>query len=285
MNNDQNPAFADSVRNKVVSLSEPGPTDQTNRIASNTKRTIRLVTEHCDYRPALDTAISRAILQRVSEGSEPETLRLFRPAPVVAFGPQDTRSPGYGEAVRLSRENGFEAINRLAGGRAAVFHEGTLGFAWAIPDNDPRQRVDQRFNEIADIMVKAFKSLGIDARVGEVPGEYCPGRHSVNARGEKKLMGVGQRTILRGAHVGGVIVVNDGNRVRDILVPVYDALGLEWNPETTGSIEDEVGPTQYDAVSRAVIDEFAIRYDLVDGVISSETLPLAESFEAEHLAP
>ena len=89
------------------------------------------------------------------------------------------------------------------------------------------------------LMVRAFASLGIDARVGEVPGEYCPGADSVNARGERKLMGVGQRLVSRGSHVGGVVVVDGADRVNDVLVPVYRALGLEWRPEATGAVAEE----------------------------------------------
>ena len=53
-------------------------------------------------------------------------------------------------------------------------------------------------------------------------------------------MGVGQRIIGGAAHVGGVIVVSGSDRVRQVLVPVYRALGLEWNPDTVGSLEDEI---------------------------------------------
>ncbi len=250
-----------------------------------TSRPIRLVTRAFHDRPALDTAVSRALLQRVSEGKEPETLRLHRPLALVAFGPQDTRAAGYRQAVAAARAGGFEAINRLAGGRAAVFHEDTIAFSWAIPDPNPRAGVEARFQELADIMAAAFRRLGVDARIGEVAGEYCPGRYSVNARGRKKLMGVGQRLVAGAAHVGGVVVVGSSYRVRDILVPVYRALDIAWDPDTTGSLEDEIGPIRHEDVLQAIVDEFASRYRLVDGSLSPETLALAEAVEAEHMAP
>ena len=75
---------------------------------------------------------------RVAAGELPETLRLARPGAIVAFGKRDVVSPGYADAVQAARAGGFEAIERLAGGRAAVFHEGTIAFAHAIPDADPR---------------------------------------------------------------------------------------------------------------------------------------------------
>ena len=52
--------------------------------------------------PALDTAVSRAILNRVAAGELPETARLTRPGAMVAFGRQDVASASYaaGAATR-----------------------------------------------------------------------------------------------------------------------------------------------------------------------------------------
>ncbi len=105
-----------------------------------------------------------------------------------------------------------------------MFHKGTVAFTWTIPDRNPRENIDARFRETASLIASALSRLGVDARVGEVPGEYCPGAYSVNARGRTKLMGVGQRIVSGAAHVGGVVVVGDSGRVRDVLTPVYDAL-------------------------------------------------------------
>ena len=246
-------------------------------------RKIRLIRDAFPESPALDTAVSRALLQRVSSGFEPETLRLYRPGPIVAFGPQDVRAQGYRAAVQATRDEGFHAINRLAGGRAAVFHEGTIAFAWTIPDPDPRASVWERFDEIAEIMAGALRKLGVDARIGEVPGEYCPGRHSVNAGGARKIMGVGQRTISRAAHVGGVLVVSGSRRIRDVLTPVYEALELDWDPDATGSVEDELGVGDFEAVRQAVLDEFASRYELTEGTLDGATVAVARSLEGEHV--
>ena len=250
-----------------------------------TSRKIRVTREAFRERAALDTAVSRALLRQVARGEEPETLRVYTPADVVAFGPQDTRAEGYAKAAAAARAAGFEAIERLAGGRAAVFHSGTIAFSWTMPDSVPRTDVMARFDEIADILMRALWRLKIDARVGEVPGEYCPGQHSVNARGKRKLMGVGQRLIKGAAHVGGVVVVSGGERIRDVLLPVYDALGVDWCPVTVGSVEDEIGGADCKAVAQAILDEFGARYALYEGALSAETLRLAKTLEAEHLAP
>lgn len=245
---------------------------------------LRLVRASFPDPPTLDTAVSHALLRQVSAGERPSTLRLHRPGDVVAFGPLDRHAEGYPRAVAAAEERGFGAIQRLAGGRAAVFHGGTIAFSWAIPDPSPRLGIGRRFDELAEIVAAAFRDLGIDARVGEVPGEYCPGAHSVNAGGRTKLMGVGQRVIRRGAHVGGVVVVSDADRVRDVLVPVYRELGLRWDPQTVGSLRDEAPEVTWERAEEALLARFAERYDLVPDEIDPGVVEVAERLEAEHLA-
>ncbi len=246
---------------------------------------IRLLQDSFPEDPALDTALSRALMLRVAAGELPETLRIAVTGRSVAFGKRDVVTPGYAQAVRAARDGGFEAIERLAGGRAAAFCEGTLSFAHAIPDRDPRSRVDERFEFTAGVIAAALRTLGIDARVGEVPGEYCPGAHSVNAAGQRKLMGVGQRVVSGGVHVGGVIVVHGAEAVNAVLVPVYAALGLEWRPEATGAVADEATGATRETVIDALLAEYARHYEVDPVGLDGETLALARKLAPEHLAP
>jgi len=248
-------------------------------------RTLRLLREGFISPPTLDTAVSHAILRLVSDGLEPASLRLHRPGPIVAFGPKDRHAQGYERAIAMAAERGFGSVQRLAGGRAAVFDEQTIAFSWAIPDRSPPERTEERFVEVGAIMAAALRDLGVDARVGEVPGEYCPGRHSVNARGKRKLVGVGQRLVARAAHVGGVVVVGGSDRVRDVLVPVYEALGIAWDPATTGSLEDEVPGLKWEDALEAILARFGETYDLSEGAVSPETMDLAQTLQARHAAP
>ena len=80
---------------------------------------------------------------RVAAGELPETLRIARPGPIVAFGKRDVVTAGYPDAVRAARAGGFEAVEGLAGGRAAVFHEDTIAFAHADPGRG-RPHADRR---------------------------------------------------------------------------------------------------------------------------------------------
>jgi len=235
--------------------------------------------------PALDTAVSRATMRRVGAGELPETLRLARPARVVAFAKRDVLAPGYAGAVAAARAEGFGSVVRLAGGRAAVFHEGTLEVAHAVPDPDPRSGIQQRFETTAGLIARALGSLGVDARVGEVPGEYCPGRWSVNAGGARKLAGIGQRVVSGAAHVGTVIVVDDAAAVRRVLEPVYAALELDWAPETVGAVADEAPGVGWEAGRDALLAQYAERFELVEDELDAETLALARALASEHRPP
>ncbi len=235
--------------------------------------------------PHLGTAVSRAVLDRVAAGELPETARIGRPGRVVAFGRQDTVSAGYREAVRAARAAGFEAVERLAGGRAAVYTGGTISFSRARADPDPPRHTAERFEEMAEIVRAALSRLGVDARVGEVAGEYCPGAFSVNAGGRVKLAGIGQRLISGAAHVGGVLVVTGSDEIRSALLPVYEALGIPWDPRTAGSVEDEVPGVTVEEAEAALLAELAERFDLRDAELDPDTLELAGTLADDHRAP
>jgi octanoyl-[GcvH]:protein N-octanoyltransferase len=237
---------------------------------------LRLIRHSFPDQPELSTAISRTILRRVAAGELPPTVRIHRPGREVAFGRQDVASSGYAAAAEAARAAGFAAVERLAGGRAAVFHEGTIAIARAYSDPQPPKRTYARFEEMADLIAKALGGLGVEARVGEVSGEYCPGAYSVNARGESKLAGIGQRMIRGGAHMGGVVVASGGDEITRVLIPVYEALELDWDPATSGSVADELArEVDPGEVEEALIAELAKRYELVDAELDEVTVEAA----------
>ena len=238
---------------------------------------LHLIRHSFPDQPELSTAISRTILRRVAAGELPPTIRIHRPGNEVAFGRQDLASPRFEAAAEAARSAGFAAVERLAGGRAAVFHSGTIAIARAYADPQPPKRTYARFEEMAALISAALRGLGVDARVGEVPGEYCPGAYSVNARGAVKLSGIGQRMIRGGAHMGGVVVASGGQEVARALEPVYAALELEWDPATSGDVSAELG-RQVDPgeIEEALIAELAKGYELVDAELDEETIELAE---------
>jgi lipoate-protein ligase A len=231
----------------------------------------------------MDVAISHAILDAVATGAMPETFRLHVPSPVLAFGGADRVHPEYAHAVRTARAHGFTPVERLAGGRAAVFHERTLAFSWAIPDPEPRNAITERFRMISGLMARAFQTLGVDARIGEIPGEYCPGAWSVNLAGRIKVMGVGQRLVRGASHIGGVVVVDEGERIRDVLIPIYRSLQIDWDPRTAGALADMAPGLTPARTAEAILGELASMRDLVEAPVPGSVVEEANDLVGNHL--
>jgi octanoyl-[GcvH]:protein N-octanoyltransferase len=214
---------------------------------------VKLVSSAETESAALELAISHALLRRVGAGELPSVLRLYRPPPTVAFGKLDTLSPGYAAAADAARARRYAPVLRLPGGHAAAYHRESLGIDLVYALGDPVPGTHDRFRETGERLAGALATLGVDARVGEVPGEYCPGAYSVNARGRVKLVGTAQRLVRGAALLGAVIVVRDGEGVRAVLRDVYARLGLEWDDATAGAVDEEVPGLGVDAVERAVL--------------------------------
>ncbi len=230
-------------------------------------------------------------MRRVARGDLPETARIHRTGRSLAFGRVDRLSPGYRQALEIAREHGYEPVERMAGGRAAVFHEDTLAFSKASREPALRSGMAERFAEMAEIVAGTLLRLGLDARIGEIAGEYCPGEWSVSEGGRTKIAGIGQRVIAGGAHTGGVLVVRGAEQIRDVLVPVYEALGLEWDPATAGSVADALGapppPAEGpDPLMHAVTDAFRAelgeRYEVTSAGVDEQTMRMAEELRSFH---
>jgi lipoate-protein ligase A len=208
----------------------------------------------------------------VAAGELPSTLRVYRPAPAVAFGKLDTLRPGYRAAVEAARAHDYEPVLRLPGGHAAAYHSASLAIdvVWSL--EDPVVGTHDRFASEGERLAGALRSLGVDARVGEVPGEYCPGAYSVNARGRVKLVGTAQRLVRGAALLGASIVVGDGPGIRAVLDDVYAALEFPWDATTAGAVDEEAPAATLDAVEQAVVAAYA---PLEPATLDATTLALA----------
>jgi lipoate-protein ligase A len=212
--------------------------------------------------PVLDLALATALLQQVAAGRRGPVIRVYRPAPTLAFGRRDSFLPGFERAAAAAMSAGFAPAIRSAGGRAAAYHGECLVIDEIVPAPDAMADVDARFADEAESQAQALRGLGIDARVGEVPGEYCPGRFSVNAGGQTKLIGAAQRIISGAWLFSTVVVVGVSTPIRAVLTDVYAALGLEWDPASVGSIADELRGATVEQVQAALLAPLAARYGL-----------------------
>jgi hypothetical protein len=182
---------------------------------------------------------------------------MYRPVPTVGFSRLDTRAGSYSRAVSAAQAHGFDAAVRSPGGRAAAYHRSCLCFELVLPDPGRRSPVEA-MSALGDLVAGVLRQLGVDARVGEVPGEYCPGRFSVNAGGVAKIVGTAGRRIRGGILLGGSIIVADAGPIRAVLAEVYPALGLTVDLVTVAAAAD-VGCTvdNVDAMGDALLSALA----------------------------
>jgi lipoate-protein ligase A len=226
-------------------------------------------------------AVSRALLMQVARGEIDPALRLYRPGPTMAFGRLDALRPGFGEAVAVARAHGFEPVLRMSGGHAAAYDQGSLVYEEITPGQRLTDGLTERFVEVSQRWATALERLRLDARVGELPGEYCPGRYSVNLGGRVKVVGTAQRVVRGAALIGAIVLVRGGARLRSVLLDVYAALELEWDPATAGAIDDIYSDVDLGAVEEAIL---AGRPRLEAGALSPATLALAATLEESHRA-
>lgn len=243
---------------------------------------VDLLDERAGDDPVLDMALSSTLLEMVAGGARRPVVRCYRPLPTVAFSRRDTFLPGFGRAAAAGERRGFVPVIRAAGGRAAAYGSGCLVLEEIMPAADSMSAIRERFADGAERQAQALRGLGVDARVGEVAGEYCPGEFSVNARGEVKLIGSAQR-IIRGAWLfSTVVVVESAAALRPVLEDVYAELGLEWDPATTGSVAGEVSGVGVEDVQRALLAQYDGRYALAAASVTEQDLAAAHGLIERH---
>jgi lipoate-protein ligase A len=205
---------------------------------------------------------ARALLDEVVGGA-PETLRTYRPSgPTVAFGRLDTLRPRYLDAVVAARVAGFEPVVRAVGGRAVAYDESCLVLDHVAPEPERTLDTRRRFADFGRLHVDALRGLGVDARLGAVPDEYCPGPFSVNARGVVKLVGTAQRVTRGGWLFSAVVIVAGAARLREVLAPVYDGIDLPFAGSSVGAVVDEVPGVSAHDVEDALLEQYAQRWEL-----------------------
>jgi lipoate-protein ligase A len=246
---------------------------------------VELLKGRLGHEPALEVALPPVLLDAVARGERVPVLRCYRPPATVAFGRRDTFLAGFASAASAARDDGFVPVIRAPGGRAAAYDEGCLVLDEIMPAKDSLTGIQDRFAREAERQAEALRGLGIDARVGEVPGEYCPGAFTVNAGGKKKLIGAAQRVVRGGWLLSTVVVVDSAARVRSVLESVYDALELDWDPATVGAVAEEAPRVSIDDVQHALLSAYAERYRLLPAAIPPDALAAALDRVARHQVP
>ena len=227
--------------------------------------------------PLLDMALSAALLERVAAGAD-EVARVFRPGPTMAFGRLDALRPGFSEAAAAARRHGYAPVLRLGGGHAAGYDDGAVVVELITREPVVAEGIERRFAEGTALVAGALRVAGVDARIGELAGEYCPGAWSVHAGGVK-LAGTAQRSVRGASLLAAVVLVKHGERLRAALVDVYAALGIAFDPGTAGAAQDVVPGIDVGSVETALL---AALGELPEAVLDAATAERAEALRARH---
>lgn len=233
--------------------------------------------------PIAELAFARVLLDSVKAGRRGPTLRMYRPAPTLAFGARDRFLPGFAAAIEAARGHGFTPALRSLGGRAAAYHPGSLVIDHIEPSNSFITNTNARFTGFGLDYVEVLRDIGVDARFGEIPGEYCPGEHSVNVAEQIKAIGTAQRVVSGAWLFSSSVIVEDPDPIRAVLTDVEAALGVDWDPATGGSISEIHPEVTVDAVAEAFAAYYAPARPESPDSPTAEELAVLPDFAAKHV--
>lgn len=243
---------------------------------------MQLIAEGYPHDPVLDMALSHALLRAVASGELPETARVFRPGPTVALGRLDALTPRFDEARAAAVRHGRTPVLRLGGGRAACYDRESVVMELVTRSTSVAQGTQDRFRSGVAVIAEALASLGVHTRAGEPESSYCPGRWSLHLPGGPKVVGAAQRSIPGASLVTAVVVVGGGERLRAVLVDVYEALGLPWVSSTAGALDDAYHAIRAADVVLALSHELRNTLGTRDATVSPDTLAAAWAIAPLH---
>jgi len=188
-----------------------------------------------------DMRVASSLLEFTAK-ARPGTVvvRAYVPEPTVAFSRKETMSPGFWNAVSAAAAHDFTPVVRSTGGKTVAYDKHCLVIDVFSTTQTAHGDNSFAFRSVGGQLSKALRSIGVHARLGPVPGEYCPGDYSINARGEVKLIGTAQR-VTRGARlVSALVTVGETDHLVGVVSDVYSELSYDWRPQTLGSVGNEV---------------------------------------------
>ncbi len=216
---------------------------------------MQLFTSSNVEQPQCDMELSTELLDAVARDHAPETARLYRPGPTVAFGRLDRQRPGFEAAREIAIAHGRTPLVRLGGGHAVAYDQGSVIVELIRRSQRSFTGLEQRFTELTELITRAFTGLGVELQLGELPDEYCPGRFSLHLRSGPKIAGVAQRVRPRASLTTAVIAVSGGDALRAVTSEIYAALELPLAVETVGAVDERYTALTVPEVERALMAE------------------------------
>jgi octanoyl-[GcvH]:protein N-octanoyltransferase len=238
-----------------------------------------LVRDRPGRRSAISDLLIPSLLLRAEHAGWSELVHVYTArGPTVAFSSRDTRSPGILRATAIAREAGFETVVRSPGGRMVAYDRGAVVVDHLTRPYDLSRAGASTFAQNAESHVRVLRQLeDLDARVGEVEGEYCPGEYSVNVGGRAKVIGSAQRITRTGALFSTVVQVVVSDAVRDVIVAVSAALGYPLREASIAGLADFAPALTTERVAGALADDYRDRLTMTDSTLPAGVLAAADS--------
>jgi lipoate-protein ligase A len=214
-------------------------------------------------RPELDMALTGTLLEAVAQGDIPDTIRIFRPGPTLAFGRLDHNRTGFDDACRVARAHGRTPVVRWGGGHAAAYDPDCLIIE--VLCRYERQAIsglEERFRDMVELVRRGLGELGVSLELGGLPWEYCPGRYSMHLPSGPKVAGVAQRVLTRASLTTAVVVIGGVTALRRTIADVYAALDLPLDIQTAGAVSDHYPNLNCELAEKAIIESAATRYEI-----------------------
>lgn len=213
--------------------------------------------------PENEIEVAPRLLRYSIEKSAGTFARIYRPQRTVALTSRDNSTSGYENALSQAEILGFKPVIRSPGGRAVAYHEESLVFDVLSHDPNPHQLINKRFEAIGEVFVETFDRLGIKAKLGQVPREFCPGKYSVIAD-NVKLVGTAQRIMRGGWLIGASVIVRNAAPVREVLSNVYRALELDMDPSTIGALNEFDSSLSVEDLKTSLITTLKDHFEILD---------------------
>ena len=187
-----------------------------------------------------DFLFVKNVLSRITD-SKVGYLRVFRPQKTAAFSTKDTLHKNFAAAKKIASRLGYEPILRPAGGHLAIYDHRSLIMDITAPHENPGKDIINRYELFSEKISSYLALLGVDARIGQVDGEFCPGRFSINSSSQKKLVGIAQRITKSGYYLSALILLEQSSEAIDALSATYKLIDLDFNPSSHGDLHELVG--------------------------------------------
>jgi octanoyl-[GcvH]:protein N-octanoyltransferase len=233
-------------------------------------------------RSAVADLVVPAALLRARHADWSELVQVYvAHGPTVAFSSRDLRSPGILRATAIARAAGFETVVRSPGGRMVAYDAGAVVIDHLTRSSDLRQAGESTFALNAASHAAVLRGLGeVDAWVGEVDGEYCPGEYSINIGGQVKVVGSAQRITGTGALFSTVVQVELSDDVRAVIVAVSDALGYPLRASSIGGLADHAPGLTAQQVATTLAADYRERLATTDAELPGNVLAHAATAAA-----